>query len=173
MRWTQSTGMEGLGDLPGGAFGSSAIATSVDGTVIVGFGSSALGDEAFRWTLSGGMVGLGDLAGGLFQSYAQAVSADGSIVVGYGTTEIGIEAFIWDANHGMRNLRSALVSDYGLNLDGWVLSAAFGMSQDGQSIVGFGTNPDGNTEAWMARIPEPSTISFMLLVCLVVNRRAR
>src|SRR5690606_24189691 len=43
---------------------STANAISADGSVIVGWGNSANGNEAFRRTEADGMVGLGDLEGG-------------------------------------------------------------------------------------------------------------
>ena len=161
-RWTQSSGMVGLGDLPGGSFYSNAWGVSSDGSVVVGASNAS---EAFRWTQSSGMVGLGDLPGGSFYSAAQDVSSDGSVVVGYGSTSLGNEAFIWDATNGMRNLRTVLVNDFGLDLTGWTLKQALGISDDGSTIVGYGTNTGGQTEAWVADlsttaepIPEPSTI---------------
>ena len=39
-----------LGDLAGGGFGSAATAVNADGSVVVGYGNSSNGDEAFRWT---------------------------------------------------------------------------------------------------------------------------
>jgi hypothetical protein len=42
-RWTAAGGMQGLGDLPGGAFSSGAGGVSGDGSVIVGTGASAAG----------------------------------------------------------------------------------------------------------------------------------
>ena len=45
------------GPLPGGPFQSKANIASAEGSVIVGYGYSASGIEAFRWTSSGGMVG--------------------------------------------------------------------------------------------------------------------
>jgi probable HAF family extracellular repeat protein len=156
-RWTASDGMVGIGDLPGGITNSGARGVSADGTVIVGYGRSAAGAEAFRWTASSGMQGLGDLPGGTFSSIAVSVSADGSIIVGRGSTEVGSEAFVWDASHGLRNLRSVLAEE-GLNLTGWLLSEATGISADGRKIVGWGVNPDGNNEAWLATISVPSSL---------------
>ncbi len=152
-RWTAAGGMVGLGDLAGGPFFSIANAVSADGTVIVGIGTSAAsaadgGREAFRWT-SAGMVGLGDLPGGTFRSLANAASADGSVVVGYGTSATTQEAFIWTAANGMRNLRDVLVG-LGLNLTGWTLLSATAITPDGRVIVGGGTNPSGQTEAFLA-----------------------
>ncbi|MCA2665657.1 MAG: hypothetical protein IM486_14370 [Microcystis sp. M114S2] len=85
-RWTQTTGIVGLGDLPGGIFNSSATAVSANGSIVVGRGGviSVNNSEAFRWTQATGMVGLGDLPGGSFNSIAWGVSADGSVVVGTG-----------------------------------------------------------------------------------------
>jgi probable HAF family extracellular repeat protein len=183
-RWTQGTGMVGLGDLPGGSFASSASGVSADGSVVVGssriFGTSgnAFGIEAFRWTEGTGMVGLGDLPEGSFFSIATGVSGDGSVVVGQGEGANGFEAFIWNSSQGMRSLQEVLTNDYGLNLTDWTLSEATAISADGLSIVGFGINPNGNGEAWIARldgqtnppnpsVPEPSSILGLGLFSLV------
>jgi hypothetical protein len=40
---------------------------------------------------------------------------------------------------------------------GWTLAAATGVSADGTVIVGRGINPSGETEAWIAILPEPIT----------------
>ena len=169
-RWTQGTGMVGLGDLSGGGFDSSAIGVSVDGSVVVGFGDSANGREAFRWTQGTGMVGLGDLSGGGFSSVPHGVSGDGSVIVGHGD-----EAFIWNSSQGMQSLKQVLTNDYGLNLAGWTLISAQAISADGLTVVGTGTNPSGNDEAWIARlnpqnnpsVPEPSSILGLGLFSLV------
>jgi probable HAF family extracellular repeat protein len=139
-RWTQAGGMMALGDLPGGDFCSRAFAVSADGSVVVGRSISAAGQEAFRWTKSEGMQGLGDLPGGDFHSCAWAASADGSVVVGAGTSASGMEAFIWDANNGVRNLKDVLEKEYALDLAGWTLGIARGISDDGLTIVGRGRN---------------------------------
>jgi uncharacterized membrane protein len=116
------------------------------------------------------MVGLGDLAGGSFRSQALGVSGDGSIVVGV-ANDGNSEAFIWDASHGLRNLEDVLVNDLALNLTGWRLLAARGVSQDGLTIVGSGINPSGQNEAWLAIIPEAST--GLLLAAGLVSLAAR
>ncbi len=162
-RWTSGGGMVGLGVLPGGIHRSHAFGVSANGSTVVGqSGSSASGanHEAFRWTSSGGMVGLGDLPGGDFYSQAWDVSAGNSTVVGRGHSAAGEAAFIWDQANGMRSLRDVLIGDFGLNLTGWTLSWAAGISDDGLTIVGHGTNPDGNTEAWIATLPELATFSL-------------
>lgn len=173
-RWTSGGGMVGLGDLPGGVFFSMAWNTSADGSVVVGQASNASGaSEAFRWTNSGGMVGLGSSPAGLSTQIAFAVSADGSVVVGSGSSDSGPEAFVWDATNGVRSVKDVLVAQ-GVDLTGWVLDGATGVSDDGTVIVGSGTNPDGNTEGWLARLsspqppePEPDATLIGPLGCVI------
>src|SRR5207237_10190591 len=87
-RWTQGTGMVGLGDLPGGAFNSQAYHVSSDGKVIVGYSSDALNrEQAFRWTQAGGLVPLGFASANPDEwSQAHAVSGNGDLVVGNNNT---------------------------------------------------------------------------------------
>jgi probable HAF family extracellular repeat protein len=134
----------GLGDLPGGTEFSEAYDVSADGSVVVGWASSALGFEAIRWTASGGMMALGDLPGAEFTSRAFSVSADGSVVVGEGFSVGGHEAFRWTAEEGMVGLGD-------LPGGGGLGSAAFGVSADGSVVVGRG-NSNGGVEAirWTA-----------------------
>jgi probable HAF family extracellular repeat protein len=175
-RWT-GDGVFGLGSLPGGEHRSLARAASADGSVVVGGSRSAFSGpdawEAFRWTEQAGMMGLGDLPGGSFDSFACGTSADGSVLVGAGESERGREACIWDAEHGMRSLYDVLTDDFDLDLTGWNLTVAMGISDNGQTIVGFGTNPNGDTEAWIARIPEPASVALFAFGAVATLRRQR
>jgi probable HAF family extracellular repeat protein len=152
--------MTGLGDLPGGQLNSRAYGVSDGGSVVVGYGTTAAGTEAFRWTQASGMVSLGILPG-FNASAALDVSADGTRVIGsngYNSSNPA-EAFLWDPAHGMRSLRDVLINEFGqgANLAGWTLTSAIDISADGQFIVGSGTNPNGNQEAWLARlVPGPA-----------------
>jgi hypothetical protein len=58
----------------------------------------------------------------------------------------------------LRSLRDMLTNEFGLadSLAGWSLEDATAISADGRTIVGLGTNPDGNTEAWLARLAAPT-----------------
>lgn len=137
---------------------SSARAVTPDGAVVVGFSSYSGADERheyqpFRWE-SGEMAGLGFLPGHS-NGQAEEVSADGSIVVGWtmpGTDHANNPktAFIWTEAGGMRDLKGVLESDHGLDLTGWTLTAAYGISHDGAVIVGAGVNPAGDREGWRA-----------------------
>lgn len=151
--WSEATGMIGLGAPPGGELGSFSIAMTPDASVIVGEVTTANGTEAFRWTRDGGKRALGHLhAGSAADGRAFSVSADGSVVVGY-DNEIGAEAFIWDPAHGMRSLKAVLLAMGVTEVEGWTLWMATGVSADGRTIVGKGTDPLGNGEGWMARLP--------------------
>jgi uncharacterized membrane protein len=96
-RWTQSGGMVGLGDLPGGIAKATATAASFDGSVIVGHGNTAMGTEAFIWDDTNGMRNLRevleddfslDLTGWVLQA-ATDVSDNGLKIVGYGINPMG------------------------------------------------------------------------------------
>jgi uncharacterized membrane protein len=155
-RWTEA-GVENLGSLAEGA-ASWAWDVSADGGVVVGWGDNrSFEREGFRWTAPRGMHSLGDFAGGEHRSEAFAVSADGWFVVGYGSTENGEEAFVWDPRRGMRRLQDVIERVLGLDLAGWQLLRATGITPDGRVIVGDGINPEGFTQAWRAVLPEAAT----------------
>jgi hypothetical protein len=116
-----------------------AIDVSADGSVILGENQSG---ETVRWENSASTI-IGPVRG------ASAISADGSTIVGYGTDK---RAYIWDADNGVRNLRYVLTNDFGLDLTGWTLKSATGVSDDGTVIVGIGINPAGHEEGWRAAI---------------------
>gem|GEM_PF-355911 len=170
-RWTQATGMVGLGDLPGGAFSSRAFAISRNGQWAVGRSVSANGNTAFIWSQATGMIGLGDLPGGavegVFDGNAYAVS-DSGVAVGSSETVVGENfgsaAFIWDVVHGMRNLKEVLKSDYHVDMTGWTLESAEGISADGRFITGSGSDPDGNVVPWLVELPRhpalPDPLAF-------------
>jgi probable HAF family extracellular repeat protein len=165
-RWTEAGGMIGLGALPDD-IGSVAAAVSADGSVVVGYSNINQAQyEAFRWTFHGGMIALGDLPGGDFNSRAIGLSADGLVVVGVGTSTNGNEAFYWTESLGMTNLRDLLILNGVSNLEGWQLTGAADVSDDGQIVVGSGINPSGQAEAWIVRIPEPSSFILGLLAIL-------
>ena len=150
-RWTESSGMWSLG-----AIQSRAEAVSADGTTIVGAASFDSGlIEAFRWTKpvrgEGGMVGLGDLPGGGVGSEALSVSADGSVIVGFADSEDGGTAAVWYGDAGPFAVQD-LLEDAGLDLTGWQLTVARGVSWDGRTIVGVGSI-DGVEQAWVAYLP--------------------
>ena len=159
-----------LGDLQGGGFDTQAESVSADGSVIAGTGTSTKGMEAFRWE-DGVMTGLGFLPGpGSLDSTAYAISGNGNTIVGKCDDDLGADAFIWGAENGMRNLQEVLEYDCGLDLTGWTLNRANGISYDGLTIVGEGVGPNGH-EAWVATVPEPCALSLLFFGCIGLRRR--
>jgi len=108
--------------------------------------------------------------------FAAGVSGDGRVVVGVSnpTRQLGQDrACIWTGG-AAPTMEWLLTREYGLDLSGWVLTAATGVSADGHTIVGYGINPSGNWEAWVATIPEPGTLALLALgAWAFVGRRAR
>ena len=149
VRWSQDGRIESLGDLPGGDVSCEPFGISFFGLAIVGQGYSSQGQEAFLWTSAKGMSGLGDLPSGSFHSVAFDVSNDGTRVVGMGTTRRGEEAFLWEEGTGLRPLSGVLLGLGVTSHQRWILHRATGISGDGTTIVGYGTNPDGKREAWV------------------------
>lgn len=171
-RWTSGGGMQSLGTLPNGSGLRSALAVSADGSVIVG--EAPL--EAFRWTSTGGAVGLGQLNG--HATRALGLSADGTVVVGSnGELEPDREAFRWTDATGMQSIEDIITAaGLGSAIAGWQLQEAWGVSADGRTIVGYGLNPLGQTEAWVVVVPEPSSIALAAsgaLLILALHRRRR
>ncbi|MCC7326203.1 MAG: hypothetical protein IT521_05305 [Burkholderiales bacterium] len=144
-----------LGKLPGDATGTAtATAVSSDGLVVVGSSLDDAGNyRAFRWTQQTGMVDLGNAPAGLLGSAATSISGDGRVIVGWGATATGDAALIWDADHGLRLLDAALATDYQTQITGWKLTRAAAISVDALTIAGYGTNPQGQTEAWIVKLP--------------------
>ncbi|MDX2118429.1 MAG: GC-type dockerin domain-anchored protein [Planctomycetota bacterium] len=166
-RWVLGQGMTSLGTLPlgtppgttGGSF-SEANACNSTGSVVVGYSSDGTDTVAFVWSAdTGALSPLGDFAGGALDSNALGVSADGRIIVGYGTSAAGQDAMIWSSRQGMRSIRTLLVNA-GVNLNGWILRQATGISADGTTICGIGINPSGNSDAWIATLPRPCDADF-------------
>ncbi len=120
-----------------GEFGASSCAygLSADGQAAVGASLSSIGlgvtrgDEAFLWIKPGPMQGLGALSppGAEFFSTAYDVSDHGRVVVGESETGQGRQAFRWTRAEGMVGLGT---------LEPSATSAAYGVSADGQVIVG-------------------------------------
>jgi probable HAF family extracellular repeat protein len=138
-RWTQASGMQGLGFLDQTQPASYATGVNDDGSIVVGYGSNSAGSlEAFRWTEADGMNPLGFLSGGDF-STALATDSDGNAVVGVSTSSAGPQAYVWTQAEGMTGLGF---------LPGGTFSTATGISGDGSIVVGRAMDADGNDEAF-------------------------
>lgn len=154
--------MHALPGLPGAVYRTGALAIADDASTIVGeANSSSTGTnfaEPVRWT--GASYSLVESLGALpgqtsARGQAIDVTPDGSLIVGTTRDLAGQDvAFLWDAANGMRALAAVLEDEYGLDLDGWELHAANGISAENGvgevTIVGSGTNPSGASEGFVA-----------------------
>lgn len=154
-RWSESTGMVGIGYLPG-MLNSQPTAVSANGNVVVGFSAGAQGSQSFRWTQNQGMQALDNLG------WANDVSADGSVVVGNLLTSSS--AGIWDSVNGTRDLASVLTNDFRMDLSNWQLQDATAISADGKTIAGLGYHRIADTDVWAPEVwlasLNPSGLSF-------------
>ena len=139
------------GPWPGILFITQISGVSDDGNVVVG-GATDGGSNgelrAFRWTEASGMMSLGTLAGSTY-SHATGVGSHGNVVVGFvGNTsedresEATVErAFRWTKDGGMESLGTVSNRMY---------SAAWGVSGNGEVVVGVAFNPSSDPEEPMA-----------------------
>lgn len=133
-----------LGDLTPQTQQSLAYGVSSDGSVVVGYGLSDTGYQAFRWTANLGMQGLGDLEGGAFQSIATAVSGNGQFITGWGRAGLQDHAYLWNSSTGMIDLETGEL--------GFVASFGHGVNNDGTVVVGYGITAQNDAIAfrWQA-----------------------
>jgi len=146
------------------------VKVSADGSTIAGTDSLVLNatEAAFRWTSATGAVSLGKVQPSDWISGASGVSGDGSIVVGQITSSdfcppfgcFTHEAFLWNETDGIRSLASVLMDDFGIDLSGWTLTRASGISADRRTIVGEGVNPSGFPEGWIAVLPQAIDVAI-------------
>jgi probable HAF family extracellular repeat protein len=156
-RWTAADGMVDLGTLPN-TQSSYAIATSADGFAATGMVHTSPLKHAFLWTATDGMQDLGT-APGAREAVGYAVSNGGLAVVGsdryYSGTNV---AYLWTHDLGMVDLNVYLPT-LGIDLTGWTLETASGISADGTTIVGWGEHEyipgRFREEAWIATVPAP------------------
>ena len=61
----------------------------------------------------------------------------------------------------MRNLIDVLVElGLGSEMAGWNLEQAIAVSADGLTVTGWGFNPAGDEEAWVAHLGQPSVVEI-------------
>jgi uncharacterized membrane protein len=155
VRWTPAGGLEDLGMLPGD-HSSFAWAVSGDGSTIIG---SSMGpgpellEQPVRW-LGAGIARM-NRPYGTITAAGLAASFDACTVVGVGgyvdAERITLRAALWSPATGAVDLNTYLPRT-GVDLTGWVLETARGVSTDGRTIVGHGTLY-GATRGWVVQIP--------------------
>jgi probable HAF family extracellular repeat protein len=122
-----------------------------DGSIVVGKGDSTQG--AARWTENAGVWTaeyFGNLPG-TTNATGLAVSDDGSVIVGISGSPLANSAFYWSASTGLVRMTDFLTSQ-GIDVTGWTLTSATGISADGKTISGNGGL--ASTTAWIVRLPD-------------------
>ena len=96
------------------------------------------------------MISLGKFLSG--EAQAGDLSNDGMRVVG-GWNYLSLKrATVWSPESGLQDLTGVLEAS-GLDLSGWILNYAAGISDDGRFVTGYGTHL-GQQEAFWAELPD-------------------
>lgn len=149
-RWTEATGMQGLGDLPGGSVSSHAYGVSGDGNVVVGASDNGT-TRAFRWTAATGIQPLPSPPGHM--NYALAANTDGSVIAGWSSFGTSLAyAAVWVGGQSARSIADILTAE-GIDLSGLTLTEATGLSADGRVVGGTALTASGQIRAWRAVLP--------------------
>lgn len=161
-RWTESTGSTGIldnGQFFGAPGGVGATDVSADGLVMVGIGQLGI----FRWSVASGFQ--------LLFNEAQPPGSGRPHVSGDGLTVLYGQR-IWTLADGLQTLQTVL-SDAGCNFSGWTSLLVTDVSFNGLTLCGFGTNPTGQTEAWYATIPAPTSVALISMAGLSLMCKRR
>ena len=132
---------------------------SYDGAIVVascrdGHGPDPLPQQMSFRVESGHVMRLETLSGAIRGAIARSVSGDGAIVVGDALHDNSFEPAVWfGVGCEPTSLHGFLESKCGLDLGSWLLTSTGGISADGTTIHGFGQNPQGISESWLARLP--------------------
>jgi probable HAF family extracellular repeat protein len=169
-----SAGMQLVGVLPGDST-SVAKGVSGDGLTVVGFSTNVAGNvgNAFRWSDTTGIVSLGRLPE---SAVAEAIAAsyDGSVIVGSSANQpVAGAAVIWLDGETIPRDLNVYLPTLGIDLTGWALYSAVGVSADGRTIIGEGRF-NGVVRGYVAVIPSPSALVCVLAFlgpCAIQRRR--
>ncbi len=154
MRWNPQTPLAQPVSLPI-SDPSSARAISADGSTIVGIRRVGVSSNFVGVRVIGtGVTDLSPIAGNV-TAIATAVSADGGTIVGFSRTGgVGSAstATMWSGALAPVSVKRVLQAAC-VDATGWSLEMAYGISADGKTIVGWGTDPNATTSAFRARLP--------------------
>jgi hypothetical protein len=116
--------------------------------------------QTLRWTSAGGAVGFGPTFGGpLIGNEAKACDSSGGILVGNAWWNYTQQGLLWTPELGVASLRATLVANGASQAAAWTMYAE-DITPDGGTVVGWGTNPSGQSEAWIATLPPLGPASF-------------
>jgi hypothetical protein len=153
-RWTKTSGLQIVPDLPGGntdaAFGScdaTGFRAAGAATPASNIRQAAVWDPVNGWSVLG-VLKPTDVGSGVIGDRSGWRLVGGSKYSG-----TGYEAIIWDPIDKMRSIEELLVNDYGLvEATPWQLGGSISVSPNGRFIAGTGKNPQSVFETWWAEI---------------------
>jgi len=156
--WYQDGTINLIGSLQANSDYGEVHAINNDGTQVVGYCSGSGGNqtEGFIWTEQGGMVGLGvpSNSASTNRSLAMDISENNVVVGQYlNTTPIFYKACIYTEETGeFVNLQEYLLALGMDEINGWDLQRALCVSNDGNTIAGYGKDPQNNWTGWIVKI---------------------
>jgi hypothetical protein len=146
--WSTASGLQRLSglssriiDIGGVDFSAGVSGISRDGTTIVGSATDANGNRQAVYWRGSSATALGFLAGATLSSQSLATNANGSVIVGKSSGTSGDLAWRWTAASGMQDL-NLFATNAGINLGGYVLTDAVGLSDNGDYLAGNAVNGD-------------------------------
>jgi len=168
--WDRDGNITLLGSLQAGNDYGEVQAINNDGTQVVGYCSGNAGNntEGFVWTEEGGMFGLGvpPNSAATNRSLAMDISENNVVIGQYlNETPVFYKACIYTEETGeFVNLRDYLLNLGMEEIEGWDLHRALCVSDDGNTIAGYGKDPSNNWTGWRIRIIVGEDPGEMLLV---------
>lgn len=131
------------------SFDGSQLAGHINATYVIPDIITLNYHRATRWNGGTATVIGPESSGSLVDSTFYGLTPDAALAVGTFKNASGpYYAVSHDAFNGVRNLRDLLITN-GVDMTGWELTAATAISADGSVVVGYGTNPNGQQEAWV------------------------
>ena len=143
--------MNGIGELiltQDGTFNGEALAVSANGRAIVGTNYAFAGHQAWIWLDGENVHPIGRNGG---DWVALDVADNGQIVVGFTS-----DAFIWKKGNGASSLLTFITDRGAVVPASWRLNVASRISADGNTIYGWGLNPDGLIEMFKVELNGPA-----------------
>jgi probable HAF family extracellular repeat protein len=131
-----------------------ALAANADGSVILGRSGVLATNSiaAVRW-VNGIPTGLGDALD------PTAIDATGLVISGGATSLDAPAAYRWTPADGIQSLQSLLTAA-GVDTTGWNFESTL-VNGNGRVFAGYGTDTNGHTQAFVARVPLPTSLVTM------------
>jgi hypothetical protein len=172
VRWSGDTADE-LFTLPQGG-----LISSVSGDERFLYGNSMLNGDPFteapfRWSEDAGVEQL-PVADGFAAGAVLGISFDGRIAIGYSLDDDfphETVASVWiDGEH---TSFGEFLAAQGMDSVGWEFGILTAISDDGNVVVGYGTDPSGRFGTFVAIVPAPPAMLGLLVGALAGGHRRR